>query len=119
MAATHEFDSGGQIASHRQFFNWLYRHYRVVALLNIDAAKLYHKQGTDFPLRMILVAGRKAEPFGAAPTIKEYPQLTQVTDSFETLFDLVRAARETANLREETLTQKLERELQKVKIESV
>ncbi|MCK6694356.1 MAG: hypothetical protein L6Q97_19920, partial [Thermoanaerobaculia bacterium] len=59
------------------------------------------------------------EPFGAAPTIKEYPQLTQLTDSFETLFDLVRAARESANLREETLTQKLERELQKVKIESV
>jgi hypothetical protein len=42
-----------------------------------------------------------------------------VTDTFEALFDLVRAARESANLREETLTQKLERELQKVKIESV
>ncbi|MFN0013757.1 MAG: hypothetical protein ACKVU2_04340 [Saprospiraceae bacterium] len=114
-----EINAGGQIAGHRQFFNWLYRHYRVAAMLNIDAAKLYHKQGTDFPLRMILVAGRKAEPFGAAPTIKEYPQLIQVTDSFEALFELVRAARESANLREETLTQKLERELQKVKIESV
>lgn len=113
-----EINAHGQIASHRQFFNWLYRHYRVVALVNIDAAKLYHKQGTDFPLRMILVAGRKVEPFGAAPAIADYPQLKEVIDTFEDLFDLVRKARESANLRDETLTQKMERELVKIQIES-
>ncbi|MBK8968361.1 MAG: hypothetical protein IPM36_17180 [Lewinellaceae bacterium] len=112
-----EINAGGQIASHRQFFNWLYRHYRVVAMINIDAGKLYHKQGTDFPLRLILVAGRKAEPFGAAPTIKTNPQLAGIVHSFEDLFDLVQVARTQAQVRDETLTEKLNRELQKVKIE--
>ncbi len=112
-----EVNSNGLIASHRQFFNWLYRYYRVVALLNIDSAKLYHKQGTDFPLRLILIAGRKTEPYGAAPTLKTQPDIARVVDSFEELFDLVQAARAQAETPEETLTEKLQREYQKVKIE--
>ncbi|MEZ4941853.1 MAG: hypothetical protein R3D58_13315 [Saprospiraceae bacterium] len=112
-----EINASGQIASHRQFFNWLYQYYRVVSMINIDAGKLYHKQGTDFPLRLILVAGRKVEPFGAAPTIKTNPQLESVISTFEDMFDLVKAAREQAQVREETLTEKIDREHQKVKIE--
>jgi predicted RNA methylase len=114
-----EFNPGGYIATHRPFFNWLYRHYRVAAMLNIDSAKLYHKQGTDFPLRLILIGGRKQEPHGSAPTLREAPALADVVASFEDLFDRVEAARAAAGIPEVTLTQKLQRELFKLQIETV
>ena len=114
-----EFNAGGYIATHRPFFNWLYRHYRVAAMLNIDSAKLYHKQGTDFPLRLLLIGGRKQEPHGSAPTLREAPSLPEVVASFEDLFDRVEAARAAAAMPEVTLTQKLQRELFKLQIETV
>ncbi|MBK8968610.1 MAG: hypothetical protein IPM36_18470 [Lewinellaceae bacterium] len=107
----------GQIASHRPFFNWLYRHYRVLAMLNVNAAKLYHKQGTDFPLRLILIAGRKAEPFGSAPMAGNPGLGISPIDSFGELYRAVDFFRRKADEREETLTQKINREHEKVKIE--
>ncbi|MCB0535178.1 MAG: hypothetical protein KDD14_23430 [Saprospiraceae bacterium] len=107
----------GQIASHRPFFNWLYRHYRVLAMLNVNAAKLYHKQGTDFPLRLILIVGRKAEPYGSAPMAGNPALGIPPIDSFGELYRAVDFFRRKADEREETLTQKINREYEKVKIE--
>ena len=64
-----EINAGGQIAG---VFQLAIPELPDSALLNIDAANLYRKQGNDFSLHMILVSGRKAEPFDAAPTIKKY-----------------------------------------------
>ena len=43
----------------RQFLNYLYQAYNVVDVINMDGKALYTKQGTGYPVRMILINGRK------------------------------------------------------------
>lgn len=43
----------------RVFLNYLYSHYNVVDVINMDGKALYTKQGTGYPVRMILINGRK------------------------------------------------------------
>ena len=45
-------------SSDRVFFNWLYSHYNVVDHFEIDG-KLYHRQGAAWPIRAIIIHGRK------------------------------------------------------------
>lgn len=45
----------------RIFFNWLYGHYHVVDNFEI-AGELYEKQGAGFPVRVVVVSGRRAVP---------------------------------------------------------
>lgn len=108
----------GVVKSGRSFFDWLFRHYRVVDMLNIDSPKLYAKQGTTFPLRLILVAGRKAQPFGFAPNRREFPHYAHVVSSFHTLYDRVGQARERASLPEQTLDDLMRVEVGKIEIET-
>lgn len=56
-----------QAGKNRIFFNYLYSHYHVEDVINIDGHKLYSRQGTSFDVRLILISGRKAKPEGAAP----------------------------------------------------
>lgn len=65
------FNEKGMIQSHRTFFNWLYHNYHVADIINIDSRELYRKQGTAFPLRLILIGGRKKYPTGFAPLASE------------------------------------------------
>lgn len=64
------YDSKGRLKNDRNFFNWLNHHYNVEGVLNISG-DLYKKQGAGFPIRMILVNGRKATPEGASPLFNE------------------------------------------------
>lgn len=111
------FDKSKRIAQFRRFFNELYRRYNVLDIINIDAQKLYHKQGTSFPLRMVLIAGRKIQPYGQAPTLDTAPFLGNTVQTVEELLDRVELARDMAAKPPITLNDLLEREIQKLQIE--
>jgi len=62
-----EYDENGKIkGSERFFFNYLYSHYNVSDVINIDG-DLYKKQGTTYPVRLILIDGRKVKDNSPAP----------------------------------------------------
>lgn len=55
-----EYNTNGTIkGKDRVFLNYLYAHYNVVDVINMDGKTLYSRQGTGFPVRMILINGRK------------------------------------------------------------
>jgi len=112
-----EFNEKGLIASFRPFFNWLYHYYQVLDMINIDARKLYAKQGTAFPLRLILIAGRKVAPFGTAPKIIEADEIESEVSTFEALFQRVQQARQKAAQPLPTLQNHLDIALQKINLE--
>ena len=86
-----QFNEKEIIQSHRVFFNWLYHHYHVADMINIDSRELYRKQGTAYPLRLILVNGRKKHPTGFAPQATE--ELKSVVTSFDALYERVKRAK--------------------------
>jgi predicted RNA methylase len=88
------YDKKGRIqkGKHRFFFNYLYSRYHVVDLINIDGHKLYSRQGTSFDVRLILISGRKAKPFGAAPV--NDTERDKVIKSFEELYERVMSVTE-------------------------
>ncbi|HON55524.1 MAG TPA: hypothetical protein PLJ38_00745, partial [bacterium] len=69
----------------RIFFNYLYSRYNVDNHINVDG-KIYEKQGTTFPIRIITINGRKATPDkNFAPTnlseiknVKNFEELKEV-----------------------------------------
>ncbi len=82
-------DEKGRITSgkNRIFFNYLYSRYHVAAVINIDGAKLYSRQGTSFDVRLILINGRKQPASGAAPVYN--PDKDYEVKSFIELFERV------------------------------
>lgn len=76
-----------QAGKNRIFLNYLYSRYFVADVINIDGQKLYSRQGTSFPVRLILVNGRKPTPQGAAPLFD--PVSGQVIRSFDALYERV------------------------------
>lgn len=68
-----EYNQNGSIkGKDRAFFNYLYAHYNVVDVINMNGHELYSRQGTGFPVRMILINGRKEfNPRSFAPTIQK------------------------------------------------
>ena len=68
------------------FFNYLYHHYHVDDVINIDGHKLYSRQGTAFDVRLILISGRKEHPEGYAPLKSEKDKIVY---SFSELWDRV------------------------------
>ncbi|BDD02462.1 hypothetical protein [Persicobacter psychrovividus] len=71
----------------RIFFNYLYHYYHVVDVIAIDGKKLYSRQGTSFDTRLILIAGRKRKPEGAAPLKTD--ELATVMRSHDQLFNRI------------------------------
>lgn len=84
------YDNKGRLQNDRIFFNWLNHYYNVDAVLNIDG-ELYKKQGTQFPIRVILINGRKATPSGASPLFDE--KRDAVIKSFEDLYNRIEEVR--------------------------
>lgn len=84
------FDTNGYIAKYRGFFNWLYRHYYVDDVINLNGFKLYNKQGAIEKTMLILIRGRKQVPTGVAPLQNQAPWLDNVVDSFDQLWERVR-----------------------------
>ena len=89
-------DSKGRIQAgkNRIFFNYLYHHYHVADVILLDGKQLYARQGTAFNTRLILIAGRKREPVGAAPVYN--PAIDKVVHSFQELYERVKTAMRTA-----------------------
>ncbi len=54
-----EYNENGSIkGADKAFFNYLYNNYNVIGVINLGG-DLYAKQGTRFPVRLILINGRK------------------------------------------------------------
>ena len=85
-----EFAPNGAIKNDKPFLAYLYNHYNVKGVIDMDGS-LYAKQGTTFPTRMILIDGRRTEEERAKsdvypPTIKNW--INPVAD-FDRLYDTV------------------------------
>ena len=90
------YDNKGRLQSDRTFFNWLYHHYNVDAVMNLSG-DMYRKQGTQFPIRLILINGKKEIPQGAAPLYDEMRDA--VVKDFEELYNKVKEIRNETLLR--------------------
>lgn len=86
----HSYDKLGRMSQgkNRIFFNYLYRHYNVDDVLQLDGKQLYTRQGTGFNVRVILINGRKQKPSGNAPMMDA--QRDKVITSFEQLWQRIR-----------------------------
>lgn len=63
-----EYNPNGSIkGKDKMFLNYLYSHYNVVDVINMDGKSLYSRQGTGYPVRMILINGRKQADGSFAP----------------------------------------------------
>ena len=84
-----KWDAKGRIQAgkNRLFFNFLYHHYHVIDVIQINGAKLYSRQGTSFNTRLILIDGRKEKPEGVAPVFNKRNDC--VINSFEDLYQRV------------------------------
>jgi hypothetical protein len=83
-----------QKGKNRILFNYLYHHYNVADVIQIDGQKLYTRQGTGFPTRLILIDGKKRAPVGAAPL--RNIQQAKIVRTFDELFDRVQMTMELA-----------------------
>jgi hypothetical protein len=81
------FGDDGLFAKYRPFFNWLYRHYKVDDVINMNSYKLYNKQGAVTKTMLILIGGRKSKPSGVAPNKTEQPHLEDMVETFEDLWE--------------------------------
>lgn len=90
-----EFAPNGAIKNDKPFITYLYNHYNVKGVIDMEGS-LYAKQGTTFPTRMILIDGRRTEEERAKsdvypPTIKDW---LPKADSFDKLYDTVKSLME-------------------------
>ncbi len=85
------FDDRGYIAKARPFFNWLYMHYHVDDVINLNGFTLYNKQGATPKTMLVLISGRKRKPTNRAiaPTRKQAGRLDMVVNTFEELWQRV------------------------------
>lgn len=84
------FGEDGLLAKYRPFFNWLYRHYIVDDVINMNSYKLYNRQGAITRTMLILIGGRKTQPDGVAPTQEQAPHLDTMVESFPELWNRVK-----------------------------
>lgn len=79
--------------ANRLFLNWLYQNYKVVDVINIDK-DIYRKQGTSYPTRLILIAGRRKEASNEhyAPLQAQREDKEVVVTTFRALYDRVQSA---------------------------
>lgn len=87
-------DRQGRISkgNSRIFFNYLYHFYHVADVIHIEGKKLYTRQGTGFPTRLILIDGRKGVPEGAAPLYDK--ERDTIVRSFDELYNRVTKAKD-------------------------
>ena len=85
-----EYASNGGLKSMKPFFTYLYDHYNVKGVVDMDGS-LYAKQGTTYPTRMILIDGRRSDEERAQSAV--YPPVQskaiRKADSFEALYDII------------------------------
>ena len=79
-----EYAPNGAIKSDKSFFTYLYDHYNVKGVIDMDG-KLFSRQGTTYPTRMILIDGRRSEEERAQT--KVYPPVQSMAPKKATTFD--------------------------------
>ena len=75
-----------QAGKNRIFLNYLYSHYHVEDVINING-DLYSQMGTSFNIRLILINGRKAEVSGFAPLRDE--TISNQINTFQELYQRI------------------------------
>lgn len=87
-----EYDSKGRLKSlkDRAFFSYLFSRYNVDDIINVSGT-LYGRQGTTYPIRIILFNGRKSKPEGFFPLKNDKlslyePFSTKVINNFDELY---------------------------------
>lgn len=92
-------DRKGRIQEGKQriFLNYLYNHYNVSDIININGKKLYSRQGTAFDTRLILINGRKRSPHGNAPVYNS--QTDKPVNTFNELFERVITAKDMTTIK--------------------
>ena len=89
-----EYGDNGAIKNDKPFFTYLYDHYNVKGVIDMDGS-LFSKQGTTFKTRMILIDGRRSEEERAQ--VKVYPPVQKnapkKAKTFEELFDIAEEIR--------------------------
>ena len=87
----HNFQDGKMHGPQQVFLNWLDRFYDVTANVDIPGDE-YARQGTSFPVRMIVVQGRRRQDLGPNHTVPAnendpfYMKVDSVDDIFERFF---------------------------------
>ncbi len=85
-----EYADNGSVKGLKPFFTYLYDHYNVKGIVDMDG-KLYQKQGTTFPTRMILIEGRRSAEERAQSAV--YPPVKdraiRKAETFEDLYEIV------------------------------
>lgn len=95
-----EYGNNGGLKSMKPFFTYLYDHYNVKGVVDMDG-RLYAKQGTTYPTRMILIDGRRSDEERAQTAV--YPPVESKAilkaESFDDLYEIVN---EVINSKEKT-----------------
>lgn len=90
------YKNNGSLAAQKAFINYLYDKYNVADIINIDGG-LYSKQGTTYPIRMILINGRRADlERRYAPLQKD--ARAEVVKTFEELYSRIKESQNEENL---------------------
>ncbi|WP_298546190.1 hypothetical protein [uncultured Aquimarina sp.] len=83
-------EEDGYMATYKPFFNWLYSRYVVDDVINMNAYKLYNKQGAVTEMMLVLIGGRKPKKSKkVAPNRDQAASLADIADSFEELWERV------------------------------
>lgn len=90
----HNFKGDRMLDNQRTFLNWLYHNFNVTKNIDIPGDE-YARQGASFPVRLIVLDGRKGEPAGVAP---RKPEAYQKVDSIDELLPILK---EVQNAREQ------------------
>ena len=85
-----EYGPNGAIKGKKPFITYLYDHYNVKGIVDMDG-QLYQRQGTTYPTMMILIDGRRSEAERAQtavyPPVKE--NAIRKAETFDDLYDIV------------------------------
>ncbi len=87
-------DDNGRITSSRPFWVWLFRNYNVVDIINVDG-DLYSKQGTNYPVRMILIDGRN-KSIQPPASVGTHPHFFDKPKDWNEIYERVESAKKVA-----------------------
>ncbi|KKN63497.1 hypothetical protein LCGC14_0500870, partial [marine sediment metagenome] len=88
IGGTTKFDAVGRVRGRdRIFFNYLYSHYNVTDIIDLDG-DMYKKQGAAFPVRLILINGRNRSK-KVTPLQENFPAHGKEVNNFNSLFTRV------------------------------
>lgn len=85
------FDEEGRIKYYRDFLNWIYWHYYVRDIINLDNIILSKDTTQEKRKMLVLIEGRKENPSYDTPTKENQPQLANVVSSLDELWERLKA----------------------------